>query len=169
MQLSTSNGFDDHDPDEMLSFSILPFGATQPSPAQIDDGAPSQPVDSPTTALFKAVSACANLHPDPASPSSSATNQDAQLDEGDYADAPAFDYGVADGLPPPIPGSGGWITSENMDQFFDDDGNWKGNGLGPGAGIVREREDDDETSQDMADGGGANGEGVDGSKWRRTA
>ena len=67
------------------------------------------------------------------------------------------------GLPPPMPGGGGWITAENVGDFFDEDGNWKGEGeapsLGGGAGLVRGREDEE-------DGNGA-GDGEE-RKWRRT-
>ena len=50
--------------------------------------------------------------------------------------------GSADGgLPPPMPGSSGWITAENVHEYFDEDGNWIGEGgvsgeLGDGAGRV---------------------------------
>lgn len=53
-----------------------------------------------------------------------------------------MEYGTGDGvdgLPPPMPGSGGWITAENMGEFFDEEGNWRGGELGAGAGVVRER------------------------------
>ncbi|CAK7567296.1 MAG: hypothetical protein SEPTF4163_005259 [Sporothrix epigloea] len=47
------------------------------------------------------------------------------------------------GLPPPMPGSSGWITAENAHEFFDEDGNWRGrdSGLGGGAGRVRGRDE----------------------------
>jgi nucleotide-sensitive chloride channel 1A len=90
----------------------------------------------PAKALYEALSACADLHPDP--------NSDTE--EEDTA-----------------PGAGGWITSENMHEFMDADGNFiEGGTLGAGAGTVREREDED--GED-----GANGDGVDGeTKWQRT-
>lgn len=79
-------------------------------------------------------------------------------------------------MPPPMPGSGGWITAENVGEFFDEEGNWRGGeewtesevvgvpggGLGAGAGNVRGREEG---------GGGGGGGGVDEgdeTKWRRT-
>lgn len=76
------------------------------------------------------------------------------------------------GLPPPMPGSGGWITADNVGDFFDEEGNWRGGeeftesevlgvpgaGLGEGAGSVRSREI-----------GEGDGEGLqDETKWRRT-
>ena len=62
------------------------------------------------------------------------------------------------GLPPPLPGSSGWITAENVHEYFDGEGNWIGEGggvsgeLGEGAGRVHEREE--------ADADDANGQGV---------
>ena len=66
------------------------------------------------------------------------------------------------GLPPPMPGSGGWITAENVGEFFDEEGNWRGRGgLGAGAGSVRGREEGEEG------GDGEDGDGEE-TKWRRT-
>ena len=73
-------------------------------------------------------------------------------------------------LPPPLPGSGGWITAENVGEYFDEAGNWRDQSLGEGAGSVRRREDDD--GADGIEGEAAvEGNGVDGgeeTKWRRT-
>ena len=69
-----------------------------------------------------------------------------------------------DGLPPPMPGSGGWITAENVSEYFNEEGNIRGGGLGPGAGMVRERDDDGANGVDAV---GEDGEGEE-SKWRRT-
>lgn len=106
--------------------------------------------------LFDAVSNCSNLHPDPT------FGDDEDLEDGDdrivfegnvgYAGIsglPGVQMGVADGgLPPPFPGSGGWITAENVSDYFDADGNWIGveteeENLGDGAGRVRTREEVD--------------------------
>ena len=54
------------------------------------------------------------------------------------------------GLPPAMPGSGGWITAENVHEYFDEDGNWIGGEeeeeggveLGEGAGTVHAREEE---------------------------
>ena len=66
-------------------------------------------------------------------------------------------------LPPSMPGSGGWITAENVGDFFDEEGNWKGEGeaprLGAGAGVVRGREDEEVAADD--------GDREE-TKWRRT-
>jgi nucleotide-sensitive chloride channel 1A len=123
------------------------------------------PSDTDTTgikALFEAVSNCSNLHPDP-------TFEGDDMEEGDdrivfegnvgyegTSGLPGVQRGVADGgLPPPFPGSGGWITAENVSQFFDADGNWIGEeaeSLGEGAGRIRTREE-------MNEGGDLNGGG----------
>ncbi|KAF2801751.1 uncharacterized protein BDZ99DRAFT_402857 [Mytilinidion resinicola] len=109
--------------------------------------------------LFAAMNTCSDLHPDPASPDSD------EEDEGEDT----------------APGAGGWITSENMDQYFDEAGNFIGGGtlgdadgnifgrrgnLGAGAGTVRTREEDDEAAHGSNGVDGTNGE--DETKWRRT-
>ncbi|KAF2497151.1 hypothetical protein BU16DRAFT_458348 [Lophium mytilinum] len=110
--------------------------------------------------LFAAMNACSDLHPDPAS---------LESDEDDEEEDTA-------------PGASGWITSENMDQYLDEAGNFIGGGalgdadgnffggggtLGAGAGTVRTREDDDEAAHGSNGVDGTNGE--DETKWRRTA
>ena len=157
LQMVTSDGFDDHDPDGSLSLTLIPTSATQGHLSGPDEHVAAQ--REPILALFDALSACANLHPDPVSPSSSIDDQ-----TGDVNDGPVIDYGSQDGLPPPMPGSGGWITAENMGQFFDEEGNWLGGGLGPGAGMVREREVDlnVDGAEEAEDGDGEE------TKWRRT-
>lgn len=123
--------------------------------------------------LYTALSECANLHPDPASPASGEEDVTPPniIFEGD-AQAPYSTLNSAanrqqTALPPAMPGSGGWITAENVNEYFDEEGNWRGAGerLGEGVGSVRRREEDD---------GGVNGnggaEGLEGeeTKWRRT-
>lgn len=67
-------------------------------------------------------------------------------------------------LPPPMPGSTtGWITAENVGDFFDADGNWIGGGeedgeeeeLGEGAGRVRARHELNGHENGDEDEGGA--------------
>ncbi|CAG9950285.1 unnamed protein product [Clonostachys rosea f. rosea IK726] len=93
--------------------------------------------------LYEAVANCSNLHPDP--------NDDEEEDEDNY-DRIIFEgsaehealagysgvlRGAADG--------GGWITADNVHEYFDEDGNWIGEGgeegeaLGDGAGRTRGR------------------------------
>jgi nucleotide-sensitive chloride channel 1A len=93
----------------------------------------------PAKLLYDALSACADLHPDPTTPGE---------DGEDTA-----------------PGAGGWITSENMGDFMDEDGNFvrPQGSLGAGAGTVREREEEDAAEE------GVNGDGDAGeTKWQRT-
>jgi chloride channel, nucleotide-sensitive, 1A len=101
---------------QTVDLTIIPSDVTYPPSEDSETTAAPQ---SSATLLFEALSACANLHPDPDSPSS---------DNGQ-----------------PTPGAGGWITAENMSDFLDTDGNFVGvPALGPGAGVVHAREDDSE-------------------------
>jgi nucleotide-sensitive chloride channel 1A len=102
----------------------------------VPSSAPDQETNQAKT-IFEALSACADLHPDPASPNS-----------GEDEDAE--------------PGAGGWITSENMADFVDENGNFIGN-LGAGAGVVHPRDEDVANGTD--DG---NDDNDDDTKWRRT-
>lgn len=173
-------------------------GTTDP-PASTAHGDRQQ--DIPDTAeseakrLYEALSSCADLHPD------------ADLDGENDIDMDNFDDGAVlplatggdGGLPPPMPGSGGWITAENVDveAMMAPEAEWRGDvnhqhhdnvggrgageeGLGAGAGTVRPREDEDQGG--LVDGngdggakeGGVDGEEADGAggeetKWRRTS
>lgn len=143
MQLSLSSPSDSSEDEEPPSTDLtilLPI-----------DGEPASDIPS----LFAAISACADLHPDP---------QDADSDEDMIDDRiqfegsvgyqgisglpGAFQGGFDGSLPPPFPGSGGWITAENVGEYFDADGNFIGATAGEGvetpgdvAGRVRNRED----------------------------
>jgi nucleotide-sensitive chloride channel 1A len=93
--------------------------------------------------IFAAMNICADLHPDP----NASDDGDDLLDES-------------------APGATGWITAENMDEYLDDEGNFRGTviggeELGPGAGTVRQREDGDQTN-------GINGAEEHGDKYHRT-
>lgn len=115
-----------------------------------------------TNALFKALSDCANLHPDPDNGSTDGEMEDPIMFEG------AIGYGEGGARLEGFP-EGGWITAENVDQFHFDDVEDGGQGgsvaiLGPGAGTVRLRA---EGVDDAEDQGGSNG-GVEEAKWRRT-
>ena len=167
LQITKSDSFDDHDPDETVSLTLIPSSRGQthetsqlPS-GEGDFGVSGAETSSPASELFSAISACSSLHPGPASPSSS-------LEDGAVHQRPETDDTTdpetlsPDGLPPALPGSGGWITAENMDQFFDEAGNWRGGGLGPGAGTTRAREQDD------INGHAATEEPGEETKWLRT-
>lgn len=142
--------------------AILPFPSSSATSTLPEPGLEQAPEGHASTAstnttpeeatkmLFEAVSACQDLHPDPHE------NEDEE---------PAFAGGIGT---VGVPGDGGWITSENMAQFMDSNGNFVGFGdggdganegagvtvLGPGAGTVRQREEGDKDE----DGEGGEGE-----------
>jgi chloride channel, nucleotide-sensitive, 1A len=187
---STGNAhFEDDEEPDSLSLTIIPTAAAPPqgpgsSTADVGEEEEEvenedKPEQTPAEALFTALSACADLHPDPV--------EDQEMGEGDDEDGvggshlirqglafPIMGGEGADGLPPPMPGSGGWITAENMHEFVDEDGNFLPDAdneeeeqvvavdqpLGPGAGTVRGREDDG--------GHAGNGDGGDETKWQKT-
>lgn len=171
MQVVTSSeGPENEDAEpESISVTIIPTASAPPATATENDPAEDKPEQTPVTAMFTALSNCSNLHPDPIDPG----------DEEDGGASRLFQTGLAfpgsadGGLPPAMPGSGGWITAENMHEFIDADGNWIGDnegeeggedeseGLGPGAGTVRPREDGQEDAN--ADGQS------DEAKWQRTS
>lgn len=169
---SDNGGAEEDEEEDSINLTIVPSPTdTAAEDVAAAEGADSKPEETATQALFGAVSACSNLHPDPV------TNGDGEDDyeeEGEYEQpgvgglAGLIISGAADGgLPPPMDSSSGWITADNMHEYFDEEGNWIGEGepptlpgLGPGAGSVHDR--DDGTAQ--------NGEGNDDdeTKWRRT-
>ncbi|KAH8839937.1 hypothetical protein MCOR27_003446 [Pyricularia oryzae] len=135
---------------------------------------PAAPTTESTPALFAAISACAELHPDPAD----ADDDDEDEDRIVFESAAGFEpgsgifRGASDGgLPPAMPGSSGWITADNVNEFFDEDGNWIGGEeydaeegisgeLGEGAGRVRGRDEVSGAEQPAAANGqeGRNGQ-----------
>lgn len=188
--LTEAQTFDDHDPDSTISVTIVPAAArAEDSPEEVGRDAPEP--ESQAQQLYAALSACANLHPDPMS-GSEADGEDGEGGGGGQRPAIMFEgdrdvggiyplnsgEGGGSGLPPPMPGSGGWITAENVGEFFDEEGNWRGDGglgqqggvsggggggLGEGAGTVRTREEDVD-----GEDAGVEGEGTEETKWRRT-
>lgn len=143
MQLDFADGGDDDDTFNTVELTVIPptSEASDPNPA---------------SQMYEAIAACSNLHPDP--------NNEGEDDEDEYdrivfegsAEHEAIEgfsgvlRGASDGgLPPPMPGSGGWITAENVHEYFDENGNWIGEGaedaeeLGEGAGRTRAREEVD--------------------------
>jgi chloride channel, nucleotide-sensitive, 1A len=176
MQLLTATdepSSEDIEPDS-FSVTIIPTASAPPATATNEPNAvlttEDKPEQTPVQALFNALSDCANLHPDPLQEDEDG-DQGSRLIRSGLA-IPGDDTG---GLPPPMPGSGGWITAENMHEFIDENGNWiegdneSGNEgddgqsdepLGPGAGNVRARDDRG------ADGNENSG---DETKWQRTS
>ena len=168
MQLISSSpdaSEEDEEPDS-ISLTIVPLSPVASQATSADADLSTEDPQTPAMAMFIALSICSNLHPDPVDPG--------DQDMADLQDSSLFQAGMiapgsaSGGLPPAMPGSGGWITAENMNEFFDEDGNWIGGddedeeeALGPGAGTIRPRNDD----QDAED---QDGEGDD-TKWRRTS
>ncbi|KAF7562329.1 hypothetical protein G7046_g1818 [Stylonectria norvegica] len=149
MQLDFSEGGSDDDDFDTVELTIIP-------PAT--DSAPSA-----AKQLYEAMATCSDLHPDP-NDGDDDDDDDRIVFEGSaqYEALEGFS-GVlrggasTEGLPPPMPGSNGWITAENMHEFFDEEGNWIGQGadeaeLGEGAGRVRAHE---ETEGDSVNGHGS--------------
>ncbi|KAK4542263.1 hypothetical protein LTR36_006916 [Oleoguttula mirabilis] len=135
---------------EFLQLRILPDAVATTAHANGQaNGDSSVP---PVKALYDAISACQELNPDP--------NPEGDGEEG----------GVG-GFDETAPGATGWITSENMADFMDEDGNFRMpegatliegdeedvGALGAGAG--RTRTADEVDAEDGAD---------DGAKWQRT-
>lgn len=166
MQLDLSDpnaGGEDEDMDDAVELTLLTTPGEGETPAQA------------IQKMFDAVSNCSNLHPDP-------MDDDDEMVDGDGGDRrimfegsvgyegisglPGVQQGAGDGgLPPPFPGSGGWITAENVGEYFDEEGNWikdregEGEALGEGAGRTRTREE--------MDGNGVNGHGAESDESKR--
>ncbi|KAI9771539.1 MAG: hypothetical protein M1839_002782 [Geoglossum umbratile] len=153
IELDEDGGYEE---DGSWEVTVIPSAAqTQESstPATADTSEPdtelaaTPPPQETITALFAALATCSNLHPDP-TPSSPASS-----DDGDpifFEGSVGYESLLPGGdLPPPFPGSGGWITAENVGEFFDEEGELKKR---------RGRGEED---------GGEEGE-EDGGKWRRT-
>ncbi|KAG5978937.1 hypothetical protein E4U55_005726 [Claviceps digitariae] len=162
MQLEFSQGGADDDDFNTVELTISPVNAAD------------------AQELYDAIANCSNLHPDPAN------GDDGDGEEDDYegivfesnAEGEAVEgftgvlRGATDGgLPPPLPGSGGWITADNVHEYFDEEGNWigrdneeagegggegEGEELGDGAGRTRTHEE--------VDGANTNGDEVSESK-----
>ncbi|KAI1822006.1 regulator of volume decrease after cellular swelling-domain-containing protein [Xylaria intraflava] len=148
MQLEfPENSPDDDESFEPIELTLIPYKAASHDPLNAER----------TKALFDQISACSNLNPDP-------LNEGEDDDEDEFNDyhimfESHIDQGVAieglpgvlqgnnnGGLPPPMPGSSGWITADNVNEYFDEDGNWMGGAgadaeLGDGAGRVRGRDE----------------------------
>lgn len=181
----TGDGGDD-DFIDSISMTIIPTAAVPPPQPTSTDEHDDQKDQTPVQALFTALSTCSNLHPDP-------VDNDNEDDDDDDGRSRLIAAGLAipgsstGGLPPVMPGSGGWITAENMHEFVDAEGRWiggdgegegddeeegeregngEGEGLGPGAGTVRTRDDEGECGNGAKDGMNPWGEDT---KWQRTS
>ncbi|GKT84382.1 FPD1 benzoylformate decarboxylase [Colletotrichum tofieldiae] len=135
MQLQLADGGDGDDDFDTIDLTLVP--------------AITAGVQADVQKFYDAISTCSDLHPDPVD------EEDEEEDgrivfEGEHEPVEGYTgvmYGAHDGgLPPAFPGSGGWITAENVHEHFDADGNWigqnggeeeEGGELGEGAGRVR--------------------------------
>ena len=169
MQLITSS--ENEEEVDSVSVTLVPTAAAPPTTTAPPEDDPveneDKPEQTPVQALFNALSNCSNLHPDPVNEGDDEEDGGSRLIQSGLA-IPVGDSGS--GLPPPMPGSGGWITAGNMHEFIDEDGNFiddhDGDGgieeegdsaaLGPGAGTVRPRDDSADADADEA-------------KWQRTS
>lgn len=187
IDLSDTTEMSEEDEPETIELTLIP---TSPSTSEESVAGETQ-----VTALFSAISTCSNLNPDPITHDGDVDMNDDGKTQGDsrirfegsvgyegISGLPGVSRGVDDGgLPPPFPGSGGWITAENVGQFFDSAGHWIGDdrdaetteegdivSLGEGAGRVRAR-DEMEAEQTVGENG-VNGheDEQDENKWRRT-
>lgn len=129
---------------EVLEFHILPRTLQQQQDgAEKDAETDKTPAPAPADALYDAIAKCSALNPDP---------MDEEADDAEDR----FAFG---GAGDEEPGAGGWITAENMDQFVDQDGNFK---MPEGDGIEVIGDDGPgEADDEVGDEGHAN-------KWRRT-
>ena len=143
---------------EFLQLRIFPTSISKAASEQADDiqtngnGSPS-----PIKALYDAISACQELNPDP-------------NPEGDEDEEGGFDETA--------PGATGWITSENMADFMDENGNFRMPEGGTVIGGEEEVYDGDGNADDLGAGAGKRrgadevdaGDGAkeDETKWQRT-
>lgn len=135
-----------------VQFRVIPIAIETHSQSAEETEEPQQPnghsSQTPSQALFKAISDCQELNPDPP-----------EEGEEDYEDETA-------------PGATGWITSDNMQDFLDEDGELRI----PGGATIVGAEDDGEGSGPLGEGAGRTrtaAEVEDGdeggeSKWQRT-
>jgi chloride channel, nucleotide-sensitive, 1A len=151
MQLELADGGAGDDEFDTVDLTIVPPASSATTETGGDGSNSSQPE---VSKLYEAISACSNLHPDPVDGEEDDEEDDRIIFEGSEEHEALEGFtgvmrGAADGgLPPPLPGSSGWITAENVHEYFDEDGNWIGEDgvsgeLGEGAGRVRERDEVD--------------------------
>lgn len=172
MQIATPSAPSEDDEEECITMTVVPPSGPSATSENTTEDPSDDPEETPIQLLYNAVSACSNLHPDPVEPGDEDDEEGGKFFTADGAEASFFQLGEGmtgsenGGLPPPVDGSSGWITAENMDQFFDEEGNWIAGGeppsfpLGPGAGNVHARENGEQDGEE--------GEEEDETKWRRT-
>lgn len=172
MQLElTGSGPEDDESFEPLELTLIPYKPAEVAETPTIDASNTER----TNALFNQISACSNMNPDPRNEGEDDDDEDdfnadhivfeSEVEQGEAIEGlPGVWQGNGTGgLPPPMPGSSGWITADNVNEYFDKDGNWIGGGgvsgeLGDGAGRVHGRdevEEDATVSHDDAEDGEA--------------
>lgn len=184
MQLEFSDsGADDDESFDPIELTLVPSQKSSGAEDAEQSAGPGGLNTERTLALFNQISACSNLNPDPQDDDDEEDDTDRIVFEGDHEAqyevlegfTGAFRGDTDGGLPPPMPGSSGWITAENVHEYFDADGNWIGGEeeegeegvsgeLGEGAGRVRGR-DETEAAEEV---NGHGGDREDDSKRPRT-
>ncbi|KAB5531273.1 benzoylformate decarboxylase [Coniochaeta sp. 2T2.1] len=162
LQLELSDGGEDDESYDTVELTLIPGPPTSPSSAA------NEPQPEETKKMFEAISECSNLNPDPLGDEDDDEDEyDKIVFEGDVEgreEIPGLPgvYASDSGLPPPMPGSSGWITAENVHEYFDAEGNWIGGEeeeegvsgeLGEGAGRVRGRDEVDAAEEKEVNGG----------------
>ncbi|KAK0652343.1 regulator of volume decrease after cellular swelling-domain-containing protein [Cercophora newfieldiana] len=149
LQLELSDGGASDDDFETVELTLIPPASTSSEEESVASGEkPSE-----TMKLFEAISECSNLNPDPVEDGEEDDEDERIIFEADHEAMEGYTAvytGASDGgLPPPMPGSSGWITADNVHEFFDADGNWIGGEeegvsgeLGDGAGTIHGREEE---------------------------
>lgn len=109
-----------------------------------------------STALFKAISDCQELNPDPPQP-----GEEGEEGEGGFDET--------------APGATGWITSENMGDFMDENGNFR---MPEGMTVIGGEDEEATQSEALGEGAGRtrtadeldteHGAGEEANKWQRT-
>lgn len=173
MQIATPTAPAEDDEEQCITLTVVPpteHGAVGGSTATAEAATTTaaeraaqdlsdEPEETPTQLLYGAVSACSNLHPNPVEPGDEEDDEESKFMSSEGHGNALFQLGqlgsTNGGLPPPVEGSSGWITAENMHEFIDEEGNWIAEGeppsfpLGSGAGTVRARENgEEENGQD---------------------
>ncbi|KAK4247042.1 glycosyltransferase [Corynascus novoguineensis] len=138
LQLELAEGGAGDDDFDTLELTLIPqhtASLSSDAPVAAGNGETATAAKSEAALLFEAISECSNLNPDPVQ---DGDEDDEGVDEdgaqiifeGDHEAIEGFSgvfAGSRDGgLPPAMPGSGGWITAENVHEYFDEDGNWIG-------------------------------------------
>lgn len=134
LQLELAEGGSGDDEWDAVELTLIP--ASQKREEEVTVGGRRPKTE--TERLFEAISDCSNLNPDPKGEGDEDEEEDEDgariIFEGEAVEGFSGVFaGARDGgLPAAMPGSSGWITAENVNEFFDEEGNWIGGGEGDG-------------------------------------